>query len=212
MKLLSKDYYADVQVHVGSRVEVDIGTFEAEEESHVMSNGGTATAVAAMPTKTYAPPAVSFEMPAIFPDSVEVLVFSSEAGPTLVSAIELVSPGNKDREDYRQGFAAKCASYLQQGVGLMIVDIVTSRNASLHNELVQLLGNEGKFLLAPDMLYATAYRPVRRPQADKIQVWAAELRVTQALPELPLALDKGLCVPLDLEAPYLEACQRLRLA
>lgn len=75
-----------------------------------MMNGGTATAAATMPAKLYAPPAVSFEMPALFPDSLEVLIYSGEAGPTLVAAIELVSPGNKDREDYRQAFASKCAS------------------------------------------------------------------------------------------------------
>jgi hypothetical protein len=210
-KLLPGHYFAEVQVHVGSRIEVDVGTFEAEDVAQAMTNGGTATAVATMPAKTYAPPAVSFEMPAIFPDSLEVLVYSGETGPTLVSAIELVSPGNKDREDYRHAFAAKCASYLQQGVGLMIIDIVTSRQANLHNELVQLLRNSENFLLAPDTLYASAYRPVRRPQSDKIQVWAVELRVSHTLPELPLALDKGQCVPLDLEAPYNEACQRLRL-
>jgi hypothetical protein len=209
-KLLPNEYFADVQVHVGSRVEVDIGTFE-EETAPSVTNGGTATAVAAMPARVYAPPAVSFEMPAIFPDSLEVLIFSGEAGPTLVAAVELVSPGNKDREEYRQGFAAKCASYLQEGVGLIIADIVTNRQANLHNELVELLGASRDYLLPSELLYATAYRPVRRPNVEKIQVWTAELRVTHPLPELPLALDKNMCVPLDLEAPYNEACQRLRL-
>ena len=36
-------------------------------------------------------------MPAIFPDSIEVLVYNSEAGPVLVAAVELISPANKDR-------------------------------------------------------------------------------------------------------------------
>jgi hypothetical protein len=209
-KLLPNEYFADVQVHVGSRVEVDIGTFE-EEAAPSVADGGTATAVAAMPARAYAPPAVSFELPAIFPDSLEVLIYSGEAGPTLVAAVELVSPGNKDREDYRQSFAAKCATYLQQGIGLVIADIVTNRQANLHNELVDLLGGSGDHMLPPGALYATAYRPVRRPNVEKIQAWAAELRLGHPLPELPLALDKNLCIPLDLEAPYNEACQRLRL-
>ena len=32
-------------------------------------------------------------------------------------AIELASPGNKDRPETRRAFAAKCASYLARGIG-----------------------------------------------------------------------------------------------
>jgi hypothetical protein len=136
---------------------------------------------------------------------------SSEAGPTLVAAVELVSPGNKDRPEVRNAFAAKCASYLQQGVGLQIVDIVTSRSANLHNELVRLLGLGPEYLLPPEPLYAAAYRPVRQPAVEQIDVWYELLHVGDALPELPLAIDKGICIPLNLEATYREACSRLRL-
>lgn len=61
-----------------------------------------------------------------------MLVFSSEAGARLVAAIELVSPANKDPADTRRAFVAKCASYLSQGIGLIVVDIVTTRHANLH--------------------------------------------------------------------------------
>ena len=44
----------------------------------------------------------------------------------MVAAIELVSPGNKDREETRSAFAAKCAGYLQAGIGLVVIDIVGS--------------------------------------------------------------------------------------
>jgi len=63
----------------------------------------------------------SYDLPGVFPDSMEVLVFRTEAGPTLVVAIELVSPGSKDRKAHRRAFAAKCSSYLQQGIGLMFI-------------------------------------------------------------------------------------------
>ncbi len=36
-------------------------------------------------------------------------------------------------------FAIKCASYLHQGVSLIIIDIITSRRANLHNEILALL-------------------------------------------------------------------------
>src|SRR5205085_725706 len=69
--------------------------------------------------------AASLVMPAVFPDDIEVQVFATTAGATLVAAIELVSPGNKDREEARRAFAAKCAGYLTRGVGLVVVDVVT---------------------------------------------------------------------------------------
>ena len=81
--------------------------------------------------ETWAPPTVTAVMDAVFPDDIEVQVFDTSAGPTLVGAIELISPANKDRDENRRTFGAKCASYLQQGIGLMTVDIVTSRRADM---------------------------------------------------------------------------------
>lgn len=206
--LLPEGYFAEPQLHVGSRVEIDVATFDERRSSGGGAGaGGTATLAAPV----WAPPAPSLCFPAIFPDSLEILVLSTEAGPTLVAAVELVSPGNKDRHEFRNSFAAKCASYLQQGVGLQIVDIVTSRSANLHNELVRLLGLGPEFLISPEPLYAAAYRPVRQPSAERIDVWHKLLQVGGSLPVLPLAIDKGVCIPLDLEATYLEACSRLRL-
>jgi len=211
-KLLPPDYFAEMQVHVGSRVEVDVGSFHEDVRAAVRrlplaDEGGVATIEA----PAWAPPAPAMQMPAIFPDNVEVLVYGTEAGATLVAAVELVSPGNKDRADARRAFAAKCSTYLQQGVGLMIVDVVTNRQANLHNELVELLAVGEQYAIAPDALYSTAYRPVRRPNDDKIDVWTAPLEIGRRLPLLPLALDKGICLPLDLEPPYVEACARSKL-
>ena len=73
------------------------------------------------------PPAPTLVLPGAFPDSFEVLVFQSEGGTRLVAAIELVSPGNKDRAEARRAFVIKCAAYLQRGIGLIVVDIVTAR-------------------------------------------------------------------------------------
>lgn len=206
--LLPEGYFAEPQLHVGSRVEIDVATFD---EGRAPGGGVGAGGAATLAAPVWAPPAPSLCLPAIFPDSLEVHVLSSEAGPTLVAAVELVSPGNKDRDEFRRAFAAKCASYLQQGVGLQIVDIVTSRSANLHNELVRLLGLGSEFLIPAKPLYAAAYRPVRRASIEQIEVWHEILQVEGPLPVLPLAIDKGVCIPLDLEATYLDACSRLRL-
>ncbi len=212
LHLLPPGYFAEVQVHVGSRVEVDVRTFEGSASDFtgrnpVAGGGGVATA----PAPTWTAPAAAMSMPAVFPDSVEVLVYNTQAGPTLVAAVELVSPGNKDRVQARRAFAAKCATYLQQGVGLIVADIVTDQRANLHNDLVELLGAGSQFMLPPDDLYAVAYRPIRTVDAEKIDVWPATLAVGRRLPLLPLALDKTICLPMDLEVTYHEACLKLRL-
>jgi hypothetical protein len=158
-------------------------------------------------------------MPAFSPDNVQVLVYDSrEGGCVLVATVELISPGNKARPEARSSFAAKCVTYLRDGVGLMTIDIVTTRRANLHNEVIQLLGNYGRFLLPNDGLRAVAYRPTRlevsrdQPPVEQIEVWHSNLSVGERLPTLPLGLNHGTLVALDLEATYTEACRRSRLA
>lgn len=102
----------------------------------------------------------------------------------------------------------------------MIVDVVTNRSGNLHEELLELLGTprSEKSPAAPS-IYATAYRPRRGPDEDPpnpaagfVDVWVESLSVGVALPTLPLALDRGIAVPLDLELTYEEARRRSRLS
>lgn len=222
---LPQRYFAEPQVHVGSRVEVDVATFEYADAGRAAGarplppepddDGGVATLVAAEP-EVLAPPAPDVAVDVAFPDVVEVLVYAADGGPTLVAAVELVSPGNKDRAETRQAFVAKCATYLRSGVGVMVVDIVTSRQANLHNELMAFLGHPGAAPLPPAGLFASAYRPSRNPPGsadptDRVEVWAAPFAVAGSLPRLFLPLDRRQFVPVDLEATYTEARQRSRL-
>src|SRR5947209_790350 len=105
--VLPGGYYAEEQIHIGSRVEVDVATFDQD----LLAQGrDAAQATATLPVRVWAPPAPPMTMPAIFPDSLEIHVINTEGGPNLVASVELVSPGNKDRPDFRRAFAAKCAS------------------------------------------------------------------------------------------------------
>ncbi|MDX1947194.1 MAG: hypothetical protein SFU86_17470 [Pirellulaceae bacterium] len=204
---LPEGYFAEEQLQPSARVEIDVATFEKAGRPPVA--GG----IALDARKIWSPVAATWTMPGVIPEGLEVLVFSSEGGPTLVGAIELVSPANEDRPATRKAFATKCASYLHQGIGLLIVDVVTSRSANLHNELVALLDQPAEFQLpAPAELYAVAYRPVRRGEADVIDTWPAPLTLGRSLPELPLWLAADLVVPVNLESTYADACHRRRLA
>jgi hypothetical protein len=210
-RLLPREYYAEVQTHLGARVEIDVATFETAPDAAPPRPDGPGTVAVAAPT--WAPPTPALVLPAVFPDTFEVRVFGNlPGGVELVAAIELVSPGNKDRAEERRAFATKCASYLSQGISLIVVDIVSERQANLHNEMMRLMLAPEISLLPPDAgLYAVAYRPVIRQENPEIDLWPATFTVGATLPELPLGLTRGLCVPVDFEATYLETCRRLRL-
>jgi len=205
---LTRDFIALEHTHAGPHVEIDVGTYErpVPPVRPSTSNGGVAT----LP-EVYAPPRALTAIPAVFPDRFEVRVFSRQDGRQLVGAIELVSSGNKDREEERQAFVAKCANYLQQGVSVVVIDVVTNRRANLHNDLLHFLNAEAGRLPEEVYLYAAAYRPVLRAQKPQIDVWAERCSVAAALPTMPLRLTGDLFVPVELEATYTETCRQRRL-
>ncbi len=206
--LLPEGYFAEEHARLGPCVGIDVATFADSEP-----RGDGAVGTATRSPRTWAPPSPTMVISAAFPDSFEVLVFESEGGTRLVAAIELVSPGNKDRDAHRRAFAVKCASYLCRGISLIVIDIVTTRQANLHGQMIQVLGHGDAFALPTEAaLYAVAYRPIVRDQQERIELWPAPLEIGRSLPVLPLALDAEQVLPVDLEATYMAARQRRRLA
>ena len=210
-QLLPEGYFAEANVQFG--IEIDVATFE-ETGSSSLYNTVPDNSIDDLPTEG----SVGWRIPAptqtvpitISTDIVEVLVFSREAGPTLAGAIELVSPANKDRPAHRDAFVSKCATYLQQGVGLVMVDVVTDRRANLHDELLVRLHAPG---VVPwdAALYAVSYRPVNRAGQASLDMWQTIVAIGHSLPTLPLWLRGNLCVPVDLDATYHRTCREQRL-
>jgi hypothetical protein len=207
-------YHAELQVHLGTVLEVDVATFDDESlgenggafEGSNGTNGGVATPVWAPPRPTQT---IAIDLPA--QDVFEIDIYDDRGG-RLVAAVELVSPGNKDRPESRRAFAIKCAAYLQQRVSVVIVDIVTERHANLHVELMGLLERtETAPWPADQELYAVAYRTTKENKAWRLDLWPQPLALGQPLPTLPLWLASNLAVPLELEATYEETCQVLRI-
>lgn len=191
-RVLPPGYFAEPNVQFG--VEIDVAAFEG-------GNGGAAGG--------WRPPAPTLAVPmTLLTDVAEVRVYSEEAGPVLTAAIELVSPSNKDRPESRQAFVSKCAAYLQEGLGLAVVDIVTARPANLHDLLMQRLEAEDP---TRHHLYACAYRSVERDARPMLEVWAEPLSVGGPLPLLPLWMRGHVCVPLDLQASYRRTCEEQRI-
>jgi hypothetical protein len=188
---------------MGPQVEADVAEYRRDElpDPKHGPNGSVATL-------TTAPPAV-LTLPAAFPDEIEVEVRERRAGRPLVGIIELVSPGNKDRETACESFVAKCVAYLRRGIGVVIIDVVTERHANLHNELMRAIGGEKPELMPDTPTYVAGYRPVHRPAtgANEIEVWPYSATVGQPVPAVPLGLRGGPVVVLDLEGTYTSAIE-----
>jgi len=208
--LLPQRYLAEVQIHIGRQVEADVAEFELTPSIYGQEGNGSQGGVAVQ-VQTWAPPAAAQTVEIVFPDDIEVQVFDLRESKRLVGVIELISPGNKDRPEARRTFAAKCVAYLQRGIGLVVVDIVTIRGGNLHRGVLDLLGQEDTVLPADAALYAAAYRPAHRDDKNQLDLWPSALALGQPLPLLPLALRGAFFVPVDLEATYSEARQRCRL-
>jgi hypothetical protein len=105
--MLPPGYIALEQIHAGAVVEIDVATYgESGLAASAGDGGGTATTARTV----WVPAAAPMLLPATFPPSATVEILATEGGRTLVAAIELVSPGNKDRAVKRRLFAAKCAT------------------------------------------------------------------------------------------------------
>jgi hypothetical protein len=197
---LPEGYFAEANVQFG--IEIDVASFE-EGSAH----GPAPTE----PSTGWTAPAPTQSVPiSIVSDTVEILVFGREGSPTLAAAVELVSPANKDRPAHRDAFVSKCATFLQQGIGLLVVDVVTERGGNLHDELLARLRSPGRVPLDAD-LYAVAYRTVERSGQTALDIWQERLEVGRTLPTMPLWLRGGLCLPADLEATYERTCREQRV-
>ena len=210
---LPKRFLAAAPISLGPFISADIAEQELLSSTPEVNGRADAGGVAvATEPDVYAPPATELSLPVTFPDEYLIEVRDTSRGSRVVAVVELVSPANKKEADARERFAAKCMSYLNKGIGLVVVDTVTERHWNLHNEFVDLANYDDKFLM-PDgeSIYATAYRPVHRNDEDLIDLWWWSLAVGSALPVVPLALKGYGCVRLDLEATYAEACAQLRI-
>ncbi len=153
------------------------------------------------------------EEQAQYPEGYRVHVFrSSPYRPPLVGEITLITPANKEHLPDRQASTLVSTHSLRAGVGLVLVDIVTNHAGNLHNELVTRLTPDSKALF-PDgtRLYAVAYQPRLDGRQGNLACWLDELKIGGQLPTLPLFLADDVCVPVDLEATYSEACRRRRI-
>lgn len=208
---LPEGYFAEPNVQFG--IEIDVATFK-EVEPFEKNHDKVSSQLTNMFDNWQPPPpaqTIPFQ-PAS--ETVTVNIFNQEEGPTLAGTIELVSLANKDRQANRRAFVSKCEAYLQQKLGLIIIDVVTARTGNLHNELLKnlLISEE---TLEQASLYTVAYQVVEdNVAADKephLDIWYQELAVGKPLPIMPLWLLGAICLPIDFGATYELTCREQRI-
>jgi hypothetical protein len=200
--VLPPGYTAGPRVHLGSFHEID----ESDIPFHLGPSGGVAVASWASTE-----PSVAVEVEPDEEYEYAVHVYDAEREQTLVAAIEIVSPANKDRPEKRNAFVAKCAALLRAGVSVCVVDLVTVRHFNLYTQLMAFIGQGAADPMSadPPPTYAASCRWGLRGEKSRLETWSRTMTVGHPLPTLPLWLTADLAVSLDLERSYEQACHDL---
>lgn len=134
------------------------------------------------------------------------LVIRHASGDRIVSLLEIVSPGNKNRLFSLGRFIDKAVSALRQGYHLLIVDLFPPGRhdpAGIHGAIwAEVDGVEAAEFQQPvdRPLTLVAYEAKPAPTA-----YIEPVRLGDLLPEMPLFIERGWYVNVPLEATYMQA-------
>jgi len=139
---LPPEFTAEPRAHLGSYYEIDVCAYEEDDAG--FRAGASPSEPGGVATPAWAPPEPTSVVEVDLSDQYEyeVLVYDQSRARTLVAAVEIVSPANKDRAENRRAFVSKCAALLQARVCVSIVDLVTTRQFNLYAELLDLIGRK----------------------------------------------------------------------
>jgi hypothetical protein len=130
----------------------------------------------------------------------------------LIGAIELVSPRNKDRPSSRDRYLGRYVGYLRQSVHLLLIDVLPRPSGfSFADAIAADLGLANDPPMPPPC--AVSYRvgePV--PEGTLVATWRRPMQIGQPLAVIPLALNIGQAIDIDLEQTYQQAARRAYLA
>lgn len=209
LRLIKSRLPEGYRAYLGTRPAVAVGAPYLRPDVAVREHGSAAP-IAPSPFHGKAEP---WKSPTSEPD-VELAVATLDPAPALfverdgrlVSAIELVSPRNKDRPVARATYLNRYAGYLIEGVHLLLVDVhPRPAGFSFADGISAELQMPSDRPLAPPL--AVSYR-VGEPAASGgrlLAIWRRSLTPGTPLPTLPLALNVETSIEVDLEQTYVRA-------
>lgn len=130
-----------------------------------------------------------------------------ESGGRMIAAVELVSPGNKDRAERKTKYMTRYLGYLTNLVHLLLIDLHPGPGSfSFADDIAGRLGiPDEPPLPAP---YVVSYRVSAEPgtgEGGSLALRRTRLTVGRPLPVVPLSLVFPAAVQIDLEATYARA-------
>lgn len=152
------------------------------------------------------PPQVAYRgtagpLPTFFwPNRVEI---HRAEGEVVVSAIEMIAPGNKTFRHAARQFARKVVRAVHAGVHVLFVDPFPPRSADphgLHNVVWPMLNGDPHRFPPETALVAAGYEAVSPPNC-----YVTPFAVGQPLPDMPVFLEPDFFVTLPLEQTYAAA-------
>jgi hypothetical protein len=199
---------AGYRAYIGSAPTVAIGAPAERPDVSVRrwaQEQPAAESPAASPTSNAGGPAeepdVEVAVAALTP---ETALYVERRG-LLVSALELVSPRNKDRPVARSTYLARYLGYLLEGVHLLLVDV---HRRPLGFSFADRIAGELHVEQPPcPPPLAVSYR-VGEPAATGgrlLGIWRRPLTVGETLPTMMLPITVEVAVPVDLEQTYTRA-------
>ena len=131
-----------------------------------------------------------------------------ELNQRLVAAVEIISPGNKDRPERRDQNAARYLGYIRERVHLLLIDV---HARPLQFSFAQRIDDELHIEQAvPSTPQATSYRvgPGAPLGGRFLSVWSRPFTIGASIPAIPIAISASDQITIDLESTYTEAARK----
>ena len=204
--VLPDGFYAMAEQHAG-RAITDVLALHTGEDLDFSGESDDDGGVAIMT----APPQVSRKVVAsanaTYRHLRRTIAVRHVSGHRVVAMIEIVSPGNKDRDSNVADFAEKAQAALRAGVHLLLIDLFPPSSHDphgMHGAIWEQFDPED-FVPPPDKpLMLAAYEADQLPEA-----YLEPFAVGDKLIDMPLFLTRGGYINLPLESTYQSAFQSM---
>ena len=118
----------------------------------------------------------------------------------------------RTRTARNRSFVAKAATLLKNNICVSIVDVVSTYDFNLYEEVMNFLRSIDPALGSkPPPMYAATLRMRYEARRRMMDNWYHPLAIGQPLPTLPIWLKETWAISLDLESSYEETCRTLRI-
>jgi hypothetical protein len=127
----------------------------------------------------------------------------------VVAVAEVVSPGNKSTRQALEQLTKKAAEFLDQRIHLLIIDLIPAGKfdpSGIHGAIWDYIAGEDYSTPVDKPLTVVAYE-----SELVLRAYVEPIAVGDALPDMPLFLEPGGCVPVPLERSYQTTWETLPL-